>query len=154
LRPDKGAILVQGFDANRGGIVSHHELASARRVIGKEEEAGHRIGIHVTFEPHVLSPQHIKDDAVSIVNRRLDGFPAGLDNQLEEITPVQLVEPGQGLLDRVRVYPATRDMRYVLRFTGQEGRARKLSEISLGGNCADIILPIFGKLIGHIKCRP
>jgi hypothetical protein len=50
----------------------------------------------------------------------------------------------------IGINPATRDVRYVSCFTGQDRRTRKVSEIGSGGDCTDIRLPIFGKIVGYI----
>jgi hypothetical protein len=123
-------------------------------VIGKEEKARYRIGVDMTFESHLVPALNVQDHAISIIEGWLDGFRAGLDGQLEELAPVKLVQPGQMLLHLVRMHPATFDMRYILRFTRQDRRARKIAKISPGGNCADIFPPTSGQVTGYVECCP
>jgi hypothetical protein len=42
-------------------------------------------------------------------------------------------------------------MGYILRFTGQDGRARIIPGIGFGGEFGDILPPTLGKCIGHIE---
>jgi ABC-type cobalt transport system substrate-binding protein len=40
------------------------------------------------------------------------------------------------------------------RFTGQDGRARKIAKVGFGSDYADIFLPIFRQLAGDIERCP
>ena len=84
---------------------------------------------------------------------RLDGLTPDLASQLEELVPVQLVQPGQSLLYLDSMDPAASDMRDVRRFAGQDRRAREIPVISADRDLGDIFLPASGKLIGYIKWR-
>ena len=99
----------------------------------------------MTFKPHRLAPLHVQDDAVAIIDGRIDGFLAGLAGQLKEFTSVKLVKPGQSLLHLVGANPAPVDMSNICRFTRQDGRSREGMKISFGGDSDDICAPIFGK---------
>ena len=139
------------LDADRRRVVPEDELAPARRVIGEEEQAGQRIRVDVAFKPHRGAALDVQDDAVPVVEGRLDGFTAGSAGQLEEVVPVQLVQPGQALLHLAGMHPAAGDMRDVRRFTRQDRRAREIPEIGFGGYCVDIFLPALGKLAGYVE---
>jgi hypothetical protein len=45
----------------------------------------------MTFEPHGVPALNVEDDAVSIVERRFDGFLAGFSGQFEEVVPIKFV---------------------------------------------------------------
>ena len=87
------------------------------RVIRTEKKAGQWIGIDVTFEPHPGSVLNVQHDAVPVVASWHDAFRTCLLGQPTKIALIELVQPGQALPHLVRVNPAARDVRHMLRFT-------------------------------------
>ena len=52
LRPDDGAVLFQGIDADRGRIVPDYQLTPACRMVGEEKKSGYRVHIEVALGTH------------------------------------------------------------------------------------------------------
>jgi hypothetical protein len=128
--------------------------ATTRLMIGAEEKTGQRIRVHVAFEAHASSPLDIQDHAVPVIVGWPDGLCAGFLGQLKKIPAVRLVEPRQAIAYLVSMYPAARNGYHLVRLAGQDGRARKVSEIGAIASFADIETPAFGKSIGYVKRSP
>jgi len=75
-RPDDRAISLHRTDVRRGRVVRENELA-ASLVVRAEEQAGQRVRVHMTLEPHRGSPLNVKDHAVAVVAGRRDALRAG-----------------------------------------------------------------------------
>src|SRR5580658_2658166 len=108
----------------------------------------------MAFESHLVALLDVEDDAVPIVEGRLNRFPAGFRSQLQEFVSVELIEPGQTLLHLVRVYPATQDVLHIRRLAPQDGRTGEIPEFGFTRDINDVFLPICGQQGGYVECRP
>ena len=98
-------------------MVREDKLATCPgQVIGTEQQAGQRVGINVALEPHLGSPLNVEYDAVPIIARARghDRFGTGVLGELEEVTPVEPVQPGQVSPHVGSVHPAAEDVLHVL----------------------------------------
>jgi hypothetical protein len=108
LGPDDGAGPLDRAGAGRGPVVREDELASLSEVmIGTEEQAGQRVGVDMTFEPHGRTALDVEDDAVPFVEGRHDRLGRRLPGQFQETAAVGLVQPGQASTEVGGIKPAT-----------------------------------------------
>jgi hypothetical protein len=82
---------------------------AALGMVGAEEHAAERVGVHMALEPHGRPALHVEDHAVPVVGSRHDGFVPRPVNQVEEVPVVKLVQPWQLQSYLVGVNTATRD---------------------------------------------
>jgi hypothetical protein len=108
----------------------------------------------VTFESHLEPAQDVQDHAIPIIECWRDSFRAGFGGQLEKISSVQLVKPGQVPSYLTGMNSTARDMRHAFCFTGQDGRAWERPEISVASSRADVVLPALREPAGHVKRCP
>ena len=155
MRPDDRAVPVDSADVRRVPVMREDELAArSGPMIGTEEQPSQRIGVDVAFKSHRGAALNVQDDPVPVVEGRRDRFRAYCPGQVEEIVPVELVQPRQGPPKIAGVYPSARDVLYVRRLTRQDRCAREVPEISSGGGRYDLLLPICGELAGQVECGP
>lgn len=103
-------------------------------MVGEEEQAGQRVGVHVAFKPHPGSPLDVKDYVVTVVSGGSYSFGACLPGQREKVPVVELIEPGQSASYPPARHAAARYVRHLVRFTGQGRRARVRPEVGDGGD--------------------
>jgi hypothetical protein len=151
--PDEPARLFDGLTAFGARVTRDHQFAPCL-VIAEEEKAGQGIRVDMTLESHGLPALNVEDNAVTIVDRSLDGLGPGLIREVEELVMIELVEPGELLPDLVGVYPATVDARDVLRLTGQRRGLRELAKVGVDGYRADILLPVVREQVGYVEGNP
>jgi hypothetical protein len=108
VRPDYRATPLDRIDVGGVRVVREDQLAARPgQVIGTEQQACQRIGINMALEPHVGSVLDVEHDAVPVIMCRHYRFVPGLPRQVEELLPIEPVEPGQISPDIMSVHSAT-----------------------------------------------
>jgi hypothetical protein len=142
VRPDYGAIPLHRVNVGGLRIVREDKLAARPgQVIGTEQQAGQWVGVNLALEPHLGSALNVEHDAVPVIADRHDRFGAGVPGELKEALSVEPVQPGQVLPHVGSVHPASEDVLHVLRFAGQDRRARELPEVSFDCDGGYLVLP-------------
>jgi hypothetical protein len=114
---------------------------SAHRVIGAEEQAGKRVGVDVTLEPHGWPALYVEYDTIAVVVSRHHALRASLAREFKKRAVVELVQPGEASTYLIGVDATAVDVPYGRSLSRKGRRGRELAEIGIAGDHADFLPP-------------
>ena len=140
IGPDNRAVAVDSLYTGRRSIVRDYQFP-AHRVIGAEEQAGQRVGVDVTLEPHGRAVLYVEYDPIAVVASRHHALRASLAGQFKKRAVVELIQPGEASAHLIGVDATAMDVPDGRSLSRKGRRGRELAEISIGGDRADFLLP-------------